>query len=127
MKLSGHGFVWNIHYPLLPGVPKVYIEGGYSGHQAIPGTYQLTLNYDDNHFETPAIIQANPLYDLSEAQYRAYQFQPGEATVAFPAVGVVARGATCEAAQALGQNGNFRWLPKGAHGKAIEDGLDLIV
>ena len=65
-------FVWNMHYPLLPGVPKVYIEGSYSGHQAIPGTYQLTLTYDDNHFETPAIIQANPLYDLSEAQYRAY-------------------------------------------------------
>ena len=65
-------FVWNMHYPLLPGVPKVYIEGGYSGHQAIPGTYQLTLSYDQKRFETPAIIQANPLYDLSEAQYRAY-------------------------------------------------------
>ncbi len=65
-------FVWNMHYPLLPGVPEVYIEGSYSGHQAIPGNYQLTLTYDDNHFETPAIIQANPLYDLSEAQYRAY-------------------------------------------------------
>jgi len=65
-------FVWNMHYPLLPGVPKVYIEGSYSGHQAIPGTYQLTLAYDNNHFETPAIIQANPFYDLSEAQYRAY-------------------------------------------------------
>ncbi|MDG1104718.1 MAG: glycosyl hydrolase [Cyclobacteriaceae bacterium] len=65
-------FVWNMQYPLLPGVPKVYIEGSYSGHQAIPGTYQLTLAYNNNHFETPAIIQANPLYDLSEAQYRAY-------------------------------------------------------
>lgn len=65
-------FVWNMRYPLLPGVPKVYIEGSYSGHQAIPGTYKLTLTYDEKHFETSAIIQPNPLYDLSEAQYQAY-------------------------------------------------------
>jgi len=65
-------FVWNMRYPLLPGVPKVYIEGGYSGHRAIPGPYQLTLTYDQKRFENPAIIQPNPLYDLSEAQYRTY-------------------------------------------------------
>ena len=65
-------FVWNMRYPLLPGIPKVYIEGGYSGHRAIPGSYQLTLTYDQKRFENIAIIQPNPLYDLSEAQYRKY-------------------------------------------------------
>jgi hypothetical protein len=66
-------FVWDMRYPLLPGIPKVYIEGSYSGHQAIPGTYKLSLAYDNKSFETEAIIQANPLYNLSKEQYEAYQ------------------------------------------------------
>ena len=66
-------FVWDMRYPLLPGIPKVYIEGSYSGHQAIPGTYKLTLAYNNKIFETEAIIQANPLYNLSKEQYEAYQ------------------------------------------------------
>ena len=73
----------------------------------------------------PAAVASSPSA-ADKAQYRAYQFQPCETTVVFPAAGVVTRRATCEAAQALRQNGNFRWLPKGAHGKIIEDGLDLI-
>ena len=65
-------FVWNLRYEMLPGIPKAYIEGSYSGHKAIPGAYRLRLKYGDQVLETEAKIKTNPLYETTEEQYRAY-------------------------------------------------------
>ncbi len=66
-------FVWDMRHDMLPGVPKVYIEGSFDGHKAIPGTYSLKLTYRDATLETEALIENNPLYEISQEEYVAYE------------------------------------------------------
>ena len=65
-------FVWNLRHQSLPGIPKVYIEGGFSGHKAIPGTYTLELSYGDKQAQVSTTIGANPLINLSAQAYDEY-------------------------------------------------------
>ena len=65
-------FVWNLRHQSLPGIPKVYIEGGFSGHKAIPGTYTLELSYGDKQAQLSTTIGANPLIKLSSEAYDEY-------------------------------------------------------
>ena len=71
-KTGLNRFVWDLRYPIMPGIPKVYIEGSYSGHQVMPGNYHLTLTYDQMRHETMGALLPNPLFDLSEADYQEY-------------------------------------------------------
>jgi hypothetical protein len=61
-----------MRYPIIPGVPGVYIEAGYDGHKAIPGTYRFTLKSGSQSVTTSAQILANPLYATTPAAYREY-------------------------------------------------------
>ena len=65
-------FVWNLRHQSLPGIPKVYIEGGFSGHKAIPGTYTFELSYGDKQAQLSTTIGANPLINLSAEAYDEY-------------------------------------------------------
>ncbi len=65
-------FVWNMRHDMLLGAPKVYIEGSFRGHKAIPGTYSLKLSYGDAQMETSAEIKNNPLYEISQEEFLAY-------------------------------------------------------
>jgi len=65
-------FVWDMSYPLLPGIPGVYIEAGFRGHKAIPGTYTLNLSIGDQRSETTAIIQETPGFNIPTSQYDTY-------------------------------------------------------
>jgi photosystem II stability/assembly factor-like uncharacterized protein len=65
-------FVWDLRYPTSPGVPNVYIESSYAGHKIIPGTYQLTLKAGDKEVATSVAVLPNPLYNVSPAEYAAY-------------------------------------------------------
>ena len=65
-------FVWDMRYPLIPGVPGVYIEASYDGHKAIPGTYRFTLKMGTQSAVTEAEIQPNPLYPTTASGYREY-------------------------------------------------------
>jgi len=65
-------FVWDMGYPLLPGIPGVYIEAGFRGHKAIPGTYTLNLSIGDQRSETTAIIQETPGFNIPTSQYDTY-------------------------------------------------------
>ncbi|MGV6832217.1 MAG: WD40/YVTN/BNR-like repeat-containing protein [bacterium] len=65
-------FVWNMQHPIVPGVPNVYIEANFRGHRVIPGTYTMTLSYDGNSYSTKAILKANPDYNISSEEYKAY-------------------------------------------------------
>ena len=65
-------FVWNMRYQTMPGIPTAYIEGSYSRHKAIPGTYKLTLKLGDKTSEAAAEILPNPLYSLTNDGYAEY-------------------------------------------------------
>ncbi len=65
-------FVWNMQHPIVPGVPKVYIEASFNGHRVIPRTYTLQLTYDGNTYTTKAIIKENPHYQVTKETYEAY-------------------------------------------------------
>lgn len=66
-------FVWNLRHRSLPGAPEVYIEGSYSGHKAIPGTYTIRLKQGAVVLETKAEIIPNPEISVSKADYQAYE------------------------------------------------------
>ncbi|WP_224487911.1 VPS10 domain-containing protein [Robertkochia flava] len=65
-------FVWNMRHTSLPGAPKVYIEGSFAGHKAIPGTYTIKLRAGEESTETTAEIKTNPLYPTTPEEYREY-------------------------------------------------------
>ncbi len=65
-------FVWNMRYASMPGIPGVYIEGSYNGHKASPGKYTITLKAKDQQTVTTATILANPLYQVTENDYKEY-------------------------------------------------------
>jgi len=65
-------FVWDMNYPLLPGIPGVYIEAGFRGHRAIPGTYKLVLSVGDQKVESSGEIVETPGFNIPEARYTTY-------------------------------------------------------
>ena len=65
-------FVWDMRHSMLKGLPKVYIEGSFRGHKVIPGTYELKLTYGDKVMESSAVIESNPLYEVTPQDYLAY-------------------------------------------------------
>lgn len=65
-------FVWNMQYPIVPGVPKVYIEANFGGHRVVPGTYRMNLKYNGRTYSTLAEIKANPKYNITSAEYAEY-------------------------------------------------------
>jgi predicted transcriptional regulator len=65
-------FVWNMQYPIVPGVPKVYIEASFRGHKVVPGTYTMQLTYDGKTYTTQAVIKANSNHDITPAEYAAF-------------------------------------------------------
>ncbi len=65
-------FVWNMRYPIMPGVPTAYIEASYSGHKASPGKYSFTLKMGTQTASANSNILANPLYPTNAATYKEY-------------------------------------------------------
>ncbi len=65
-------FVWNMRYPIMPGIPDMYMEASYSGHMASPGNYQAVLIVGNITLNTELVIEKNPLYEMQDGQYQAY-------------------------------------------------------
>ena len=65
-------FVWDLRHEGLPGSPKVYIEGSYSGRKAVPGTYTLKLTQGNQSLNTQTEIIPNPVHRISQEEYTAY-------------------------------------------------------
>ena len=65
-------FVWNMRHGIVPGIPGVYIEAGFRGHKVVPGTYTITLNYNNQKFKQQAVIKPNLKYSISDSQYQEY-------------------------------------------------------
>lgn len=65
-------FVWDMRYPIIPGVPKVYIEANFRGHKVIPGTYTFELEALGKNKTTTASIKPNPLHPTTKMQYEEF-------------------------------------------------------
>lgn len=66
-------FVWDMRYPIIPGIPKVYIEANYKGHRVSPGSYKAVLKVGDKILNSKVVIAKNPLYEnTNDVQFIAY-------------------------------------------------------
>lgn len=65
-------FVWDMRYPSIPTIPNVFIESSFRGHKVIPGIYTITVKAGNQTSTTTAAILANPLYHVSEKDYKDY-------------------------------------------------------
>lgn len=75
-------FVWDMRHESLMATPKVYIEMGFRGHQAIPGNYTLNLSFGTKSLQTYTKIVPNPMYSTTMEDYKEYDtfMTAGEAT-----------------------------------------------
>jgi gas vesicle protein len=73
VKKGINRFVWDMRYPSMPGIPTAYLEASYRGHQVIPGDYKIILKAGSQTSETSASIAANPLYEITMADYQEYE------------------------------------------------------
>ncbi|WP_437370001.1 VPS10 domain-containing protein [Maribacter litoralis] len=65
-------FVWDMKYPIMPGVPDVYIEAGFSGHKVSPGTYTFKLIVDGQTVSITGVIKEVPTYETKPGQYEEF-------------------------------------------------------
>jgi hypothetical protein len=65
-------FVWNARHKSLSGVPYAYIEGRFSGHKAIPGMYNMTLEVGEKVFTSNFEILKNPNFNVSDKDYAEF-------------------------------------------------------
>lgn len=65
-------FVWDLSYPIKPGIPDVYFETDFSGHRAPPGAYTLRITAGGQQSETSGTIVNTPGVDISNAQHEEY-------------------------------------------------------
>lgn len=65
-------FVWDMEYPIMPGIPGVYIEAGFGGHSVSPDTYTFKLMVDGQTVSTTGIIKELPTYETKPGQYEEY-------------------------------------------------------
>ncbi len=65
-------FVWDMCYPIMPGIKNVYFEANYRGHVSPPGDYYLQLKAGDKIASSTVKIIENPQYKTTEGQYETY-------------------------------------------------------
>ena len=65
-------FVWDMGYPIIPGIPDVYIEANFRGHKVPPGTYTLKLQLGDKSVSTTVKIIEIPGFETQQGQYADY-------------------------------------------------------
>ncbi|MDC3133165.1 glycosyl hydrolase, partial [Flavobacteriaceae bacterium] len=81
-KKGMNRLVWDLRYPLLEATPKVYIEGSFRGHKAIPGNYTISVSYGTEKLMTSVAILPNSKYPTTQAEYEEYHtfMSAGEST-----------------------------------------------
>ncbi len=65
-------FVWNMEYDFIPGIEGVYMESGFRSGKVPPGKYTLELITPEANATTIAEILPNPLFEVSEEEFREY-------------------------------------------------------
>ncbi|MDP3312642.1 glycosyl hydrolase [Lutibacter sp.] len=65
-------FVWDMRYPIMPGIPYAYMEASFKGHMTPPGTYTINLKVGNTVKSTKGIIEENPNYVVDSINYTIY-------------------------------------------------------
>jgi hypothetical protein len=65
-------FVWNMKYPIMPGIPNVYYEANFRRHTVSPGSFKIILKVRNKEVSTNAVIIDNPLYEMKAGQFETY-------------------------------------------------------
>jgi len=71
-KAGLNRFVWDLRYPIMPGIPNTYIEADFRGHVAPPGSYKINLKVGDETINATGKIITIPIYETEESQYETY-------------------------------------------------------
>lgn len=71
-KVGLNRFVWDMRYPIMPGIPNTYIEADFRGHVAPPGSYTVNLKVGGEMVGTVGKIMAVPIYETKTGQYETY-------------------------------------------------------
>ena len=62
-------FVWDLHYPDMPSIANVFIEGSNSGRKVIPGTYQVKLTVNEKSYTSNFELLPDPRLQVNIAEY----------------------------------------------------------
>ncbi|GGD48893.1 WD40/YVTN/BNR-like repeat-containing protein [Muriicola marianensis] len=65
-------FVWDLNHPILEGIPGVYMEAGFTGHKASPGSYEIRLRMGDDITVTKGNILPTPGFGVTGEEYAEY-------------------------------------------------------
>lgn len=65
-------FVWDLHHPIMSGIPDVYMEAGFIGHKAVPGKYTIRLRIGSETVSTTGEILGTPGWETTETEYEDY-------------------------------------------------------
>lgn len=71
-KAGLNRFVWDMGYPIMPGIPDVYIEANFRGHRAPPGNYTLELSAGGKTVSTMGEIKELPGFETKPGQYEEH-------------------------------------------------------
>lgn len=72
-KIGLNRFVWDMRYPILPGVPTVFIEGAYEGRKAAPGNYVAKICFGKWTKQIAVRILPDPRINATSEDYAAQQ------------------------------------------------------
>ncbi len=64
--------VWDMGYPIMPGIPNTYIEANFRGHKAPPGNYVFRLSVNNKEVVKEGRILETPGFETAPGQYEAY-------------------------------------------------------
>ena len=70
--------VWDMGYPIMPGIPNTYIEANFRGHKAPPGNYVFRLSVNKKEVVKEGKILETPGFETAPGQYEAYDLFMGE-------------------------------------------------
>lgn len=65
-------FVWDLRHATMVAAPTAYIEGSFRGYKVAPGNYTIVLESAGQEVSTTLTVEANPLYELTAADYAEY-------------------------------------------------------
>lgn len=78
-KVKGlNRFVWNMNNDIVPSVPNVYIEAGFTGRRVMPGKYNYSLSMNNETVTTFGNIINNPLVKIDEKDFIEFDQYMGD-------------------------------------------------
>lgn len=66
-------FAWDFRRDPIPGVPNVFVNGGYGGASVAPGNYKIRLTADGEVVETEAVVLPDPRLKVSMDDFAQQQ------------------------------------------------------